>query len=190
MNKLVTQSGETAQFYELVNEAEAAARCDLNENTESYLVFLLMNYLKRPDWISRILSIEYLKAVTEDGQTRKVRLKEVGDQCLLYSGLFPKRAERMRLRIGYFVDLGRGAYNELSRTVKYGLAEIYADVCQDFVTLMEVMQAMRHLDPDRQGLSPLAALELWQDTGSRYSLSQHIDPAGAVPVKADYRSLH
>ena len=44
MNKLILHPTDISQWHALVNEAQAATRLILNENTESYLVFLLMRF--------------------------------------------------------------------------------------------------------------------------------------------------
>jgi len=44
MSQLILYPTETAQWHALVNEAQVSTRLMLNEDTESYLVFLLMRF--------------------------------------------------------------------------------------------------------------------------------------------------
>ena len=50
MNKIILHPTETSQWHALVNEAQAASRLILNEDTESYLVFLLMRFAHETQW--------------------------------------------------------------------------------------------------------------------------------------------
>jgi hypothetical protein len=149
MPDFVTQPTATAQWYALVNEAELAAGCQLKEALESYLVYLLMRFARHSDMVSKTLAIEYLQALTAPPKLRHNQLREVGDHCLLYSGLFPKRAERLRLKLSYFVDLGRSAYHALA-TADHELADVYSDLCQEFVATMSVLQATRQVGKRRE----------------------------------------
>lgn len=167
MATFLTHSTATAQWHALVLEAESAAHCRLVEDLESYLVFLLMRFSSRPDMASKVMAIEYLNGMLAGGHIRQERLRDVGDQCLLYSGLFPDQAEQRRVRISYFVDLGRSAYQQLSTHLAKSHAVLYAHLSQDFVALMDVLHAIRHLGNNKPCLDPLQAYELWNDTGSQ-----------------------
>jgi hypothetical protein len=93
----------------------------------------------------------------------------VGDQCLLYSGLFPEQAGHRQVNIGYFVDLGRTAYQELSLLIRHRSAEIFTQLAVDFVMLMDVLLAMREMGDNSLTLEPLKLLDLGKKTGSRYA---------------------
>ncbi len=175
MKRLITHPTSTAQWYQLVNEAEQAANCQLHEDVESYLVFLLMRFAKRPDMASRILAVEYLRALHKAGESRKVALRSVGDQCLLFTGLFPKRAQRRPLKLSYFVDLGRSSYHTLSESIEKGLAEVYASLCDEFVSLMNVLQAMRATVPATTLVSD------GRDVGSTARVGSESIPVGMKP---------
>ncbi|MEW6353710.1 MAG: hypothetical protein AB1469_05365 [Pseudomonadota bacterium] len=168
MATLLTHPGAAAQWQALVAEAESAAACPLGEELESYLVFLLMRFNRKPEMADSVLALDYLRGMLAAGRIKHDRLRDVGDQCLLYSGLFPQQAARRRVRIGYFVDLGRSAYQELSARLAGGYADLYALLSQDFVPMMDVLHAVRRLGGAR--LDPLPAYELWRDTGSRAAL--------------------
>jgi len=163
---LVLEPTSTAQWHTLVSAAEQAAEQQLDETLESYLVFLLMRFASRPDMASRVMAIDYLEGVQTRGRLGQERLRDVGDHCLLFSGLFPRLAERRLVRLSYFVGLGRSAYAELGERIAHGGARMYAQLAQGFVNLMDVLQAMRRL---QQGVQPdlLQAIEVWQETGSK-----------------------
>lgn len=184
MKALLLHPTSTAQWHALVAEARTAAQTDLNESLESYLVFLLMRFTSRPEIANCALAVEYLESLLDHGRPRQDKLRDVGDRCLLFSGLFPLRAERRRVKISYFVDIGRSAYQELGDSLPHSMAALYQNLAVDFIILMDTLQAMRKLGEDQPVLSPFAAYDLWSDTGSTQALKslQHHTDDSAIPV--------
>lgn len=175
----------TAQWQALVTEAEAACRCSLGEEMQSYLVFLLMRFARRTEVAASVLALEYLNGVLSSGRQRLDQLQEVGDKCLLYSGLFPHRAERRRVKISYYVDLGRSAFSQLAANGRVAPQyALYQNVADTFVPMMDVLQAMRTQGGAVAVLTPLQALELWQDTGSMRALDELRQATSGTPVCA------
>ncbi|MDH5300142.1 MAG: hypothetical protein OEW58_02125 [Gammaproteobacteria bacterium] len=183
MRSIVVEPTATAGWHSLVHEAEALCEQHLHQESESYLVFLLMRFLQRPEMGSRILATDYLESFLAHGERRKENLREVGDHCLLFSGLFPQIAERRRVKVSYYVNLGRSAYGVLSEEHHAQLADMYQVLCEEFVPMMDVLQAVRKLGQNQPNLNPLAALELWLDTGSRQALDSLGKTTSATPVK-------
>lgn len=189
MAKLVIQPTSTAQWHALVSEAENAADCVLTEDLESYLVFLLMRFASNPHMLARVIALDYLNNSSNEGRTRHEKLRDVGDQCLLFSGLFPKQAERRMVKVSYFVDLGRSAYQQLSDTMSSNSAAIYANLSRDFVSLMDILQSMRELQGNRSNLTPLNAYELWNDTGSRHAYKIIRTLTDACPIRSNATNI-
>ncbi len=187
MKRLVVHAGDTAQWHELVHEAEAAAGCALPEETESYLVFMLMRFALRPKIARHCLAISYLHALLQRGTPRHHGLRDVGDQCLLYTGLFPDYLRRRTVPVGYYVRLGRSAYAALSGERN---GDIFEKLSHAFIEMMDVLLNMRALDEGRPCLDPLQAHELWLETGSRHALKVAKQATGTVPINTARRSLH
>jgi hypothetical protein len=99
----------------------------------------------------------------------------------LFSGLFPQLAERRLVRISYFVNIGRSSYRQLADVMDRGWARVYGNLSEAFVVLMDVLHAMRELGGDPL-LTPLQALELWQETGSRRCYRQVCADGRVVPL--------
>jgi hypothetical protein len=169
MPQLILEPTSTAQWQALVSEAAASCECRLDETIESYLVFLLMRFTARPELANRVLALEYLQGVTASGTLQVEKLRDVGDQCLLYSGLYPRQAERRLVRVSYFVGLGRAAYGQLAERLRHATADMYAGLAEAFVVMMDVLQAMRAFGTGSP-TTPLEALELWKDTRSERAL--------------------
>lgn len=166
------QSGITAQWHELITDAQASSGIQLDLSIESYLVHTLINYTQRPDIAARIFAVDYLLAQNKQGQVRNVQLRELADQCLLYAGLFPQHAKRRNVSASYYVDIGRSAYSDLSNEDN-AWSDIFSDLSDNFVTLMDTLLAIHHIDsnePDDFILDPLLALKTWQQTRSQKAL--------------------
>jgi hypothetical protein len=108
------------------------------------------------------------------------RLRDVGDHCLLFSGMFPQLAERRLVRVSYFVNLGRSSYQQLSDRLDHSWSVVYEHLSRAFVVLMDILHAMRELGGESI-LTPFQAMDLWQDTGSRRSYQQ-VAASGAIPL--------
>lgn len=182
MRPLLLQESTTEQWLALVTEAEQAARCQLDKELESYLVLLLMRYTTRPEMATSVLAIEFLQNTQRTGSKHREGLRDLGDKCLLFSGLFPRRAERRRVRISYFVDLGRGAYHQLAGQLGEGTAAMYRRLSAGFVSLMDVLQQMRETGDPASRLSPLHAYELWANTGSAKALDTLQSVSSSTPL--------
>ncbi len=164
MTDLILEPTVTAQWQRLVRDATRQSAHDLGEDLESYLVFLLMRFAQDSALTHRVMALEYLQGMSVQGEARNNALRDVGDQCLLMAGVFPHQAERRMVRLSYFVELGQSAYEQLSRFLGRSTAQLYGELSSAFVSLMEVLHCMRGLGGAE--LTPIEALELWQDTGS------------------------
>ena len=187
MGLLILEPTAQAQWQTLVHEAQTACHRNLDETLESYLVFLLMRFADRPECTARIMAEDYLQSQQLQGSHREECLRDVGDHCLLFSGLFPRLAERRLVRISYFVNIGRSSYRQLSDVVDRQRASLYGHLSDAFIVLMDILHAMRELG-GQSLLTPLQAMELWQETGSRRCLQQLSDGCNALPVRGSDES--
>lgn len=170
VNDLILESSEVAQWHALVREAESHYGCQLDEAMESYLVFTLMRFMKDQNLCTQTMALEYLRAHGLPTSLRIEQLRDIGDQCLLLSGLFPKRAEKRLVRVSYYVDMGRSAYHHLSSSLQHAAAELYQQLAEAFVLLMDLLQTISRFNAPV--LQPIQSYELWSDTGSVALFSQ------------------
>ncbi len=168
--KLILASSELAQWHELVCAAEADYGCHLDEAMQSYLVFTLMRFMKKQDLNTRALALDYLQTHDLPNKMKQKQLRDVGDQCLLVSGLYPKRAAKKLVRVSYYVNLGRSAYHHLSDCAQQGVAELYHQLEETFIVLMDLLQTIRQYNTPV--MQAIAAMELWSDTGSKFAYNQ------------------
>lgn len=176
--KLLLNSTPVLLWQDIIHEAEEACTLSLSPDLESYLVFLLMRYTNQPQVINNIVATEFLKNAQLSFSQRQVALREVGDNCLLFSGLFPHLAAKRHVKISYFVKLGQAAYTGTSKTTD----DLYELLAKHFVGLMDILNAIRQYSKDYPNLMPLQAYELWNDTGSQRALSILKQYTTALPL--------
>lgn len=155
MADILTRETATALWQELVRDAESKAGRALGEDLESYLVFTLMRHYRDAPLAHRVVAIEWLEALQREGRQRSDELRDVGDRCLLIAGLYPELAQRRRVPLGYFIDVGRGAYDQLASELRAALAELYAQLARGFAQLVRVLVEVRQLSGEWRGLGPI-----------------------------------
>lgn len=170
MGRLILNPTPESQWHALIQEAHQDSSITLNEDMESYLVFLLMRFAKNPDLARSIFAIDFLENTQKSTKESEPLLRDIGDKCLLFSGLFPNVAKRHRVRVSYYVKLGQSAYSHVSSYHRNHLSVLFSELCNQFVGLMDVLQSIRALDKNYTVLNFLDAYELWADTQSVHAL--------------------
>ena len=143
MKKLILHPTDTSQWYALVNEAQASTRLVLNENTESYLVFLLMRFSQTTQLMESVMALDLLESLQLAGKRQVELLRDVGDKSLLFCGLFPGMAVKRNVRLDYFSDMGQAAYLTVSELQDSESASLYFQLSTQFITMQQILQAMR-----------------------------------------------
>ena len=190
MRVIKLQPTSTAHWHELVCEAEEKSHRHLGEEVQSYLVFLLQRFLKKPDIAVRILALDYLKSLRTSGHQQIEKLREVGDICLLHAGFYPQRARTRRVNTNYYVDLGIGAYYQLHHNTPHHQGHLYERMYERFVPAMDVLQAMRSFADEQPLYDALTAYELWEHTGSTQAKKHLQQITQATPTKIVNRQRH
>ena len=169
MESLVLGPTAMAQWHSLVKEARQASSVSLSEELESYLIFLLMRFTNHPEIANSIFALDFLQNIKKLKTENQHIIRDIGDKCLLYSGLFPGRAKRQRVQISYYVDLGRRSYFALSASRQNILSPLFASLSDHFVGLMDILHSMRSLDANTYLINLLDAEDLWHTTKSEYA---------------------
>jgi hypothetical protein len=159
MNKLILHPTDTSQWHALVNEAQAAAQLVLNENTESYLVFLLMRFSQTTKLLESVIALDFLESMHLPSRRQLELLREVGDKSLLFCGLFPGIANKRHVSLEYFSDMGQAAYLTVGESQENLTGNLYLQLSAQFTVLQQVLQAMR-----RNYLHEIEQHPLWLDS--------------------------
>lgn len=143
MKQLILHPTDISQWHALVNEAQAATRLILNENTESYLVFLLMRFSQGPKLIESVVALDFLNSMQKSRPQQVELLRDVGDKSLLFCGLFPGMARKRHVSLNYFSDMGQAAYLSVGELHESDTANLYFQLSAQFINLQQILQAMR-----------------------------------------------
>ena len=154
MTKLILHPTDMSQWHALVNEAQATTNLILNENTESYLVFLLMRFSQTTQLIESVMALDFLESMHRAGKRQVELLREVGDKSLLFCGLFPGMAVKRHVRLAYFSELGQAAYLTVSELEERESAPLYLELSSQFTVLQSILQAMRGSSMPLAGVDP------------------------------------
>lgn len=175
--RVLTNTTSVALWQEIIKGAENRCSVVLKDELEIYLVSLLIRFTNKPEVAKQIMATAFLNALHTAKNERSVSLQLVGDQCLIFAGLFPKAAEKKLVKLNYFVDLGRSAYSQISHATN----DLFGSLSLEFVVLMDVLQSIR----SSHDLSPLEAYEQWVQLGSKRAFKMVQDYAndGIIPIK-------
>ena len=138
-----------AEWYALVIEAQNECGHDFDESLQQYLVMTLDHFTTQDKLVTAVIAFDYLQSLNMSGKLGGSLLRNVGDQCLIISGLFPERALRKNISLNYFISIGQQVYDSLALTnpnFEFD-AELFAKLSTNFVGLMDVLHTMRQL-PD------------------------------------------
>lgn len=186
MSAIIHEPTTMATWHRMISEASAHAEIPLDEDTESYVVFLMMRYLRRTDLLRAVLAMDFLRALQQQPRQRRDSLQDVGDQCLVLTGLFPGQARRRRVRLSYFVDLGRSAYDEVAESGSAAQGETCRRLAETFVAVADVLRALRARE-DVPLMDAEEALQRCVDTGSSLAASCLQAYTDATPVAGTRR---
>jgi hypothetical protein len=143
VDSLILHPTETSQWHALLNEAQALTECYLDEEIESYLVFLLMRFSQTPDLSSSVLAMDFLEAKQVRGQQKIERLQQLGDKSLLFSGLYPGLAEKKLVSVDYFIHIGTSAYYSAANLESYKNCNLYNALGKEFVMMATVLNKLQ-----------------------------------------------
>lgn len=145
MKTLILHPTVTSQWYSLIIKAQAQINVNLKTDTESYLVFLLMRSSESTNWIDSSIGMDFMQAMQHSGQMQKSMLIDVGDKGLLVSGFFPELAQKRRVDLNYFTQIGQMAYASVASPFDAPENQLYQELSNEFLTLQAILQQARHL---------------------------------------------
>ena len=136
--------GETdvAIFYDLVKAAKHTTKIELNEDLEAYIVFLLTEFLPKPDIVAMPLAIQLLETMQMDGSRKKLdAYKGIGDVSLIKASMFKEQMRLKGMPADYYSDIGRTAYYQMS-IIKPNV-QLYFDLFDRYLDIVPILEAIR-----------------------------------------------
>lgn len=148
MPLLVVNSTPVSEWYSLLSETEAKCQLELGQELESYLVYLLLRFMNKSELYESSLALDFLRALQTHNSLRSMFLRDVGDKCLIISGLYPGFTVKRGLSEDYFKNLGINAYYHAAKNQESPkLAELYTLVYSNFTELQLILANLRNILP-------------------------------------------
>ena len=135
------------QWYILIKQAIAARGYRFDDSIESYLMLTLEHFTRQNNLAHGVIALDLLNSLQLMGRQRSDQLRQVGDECLLLSGLFPERVHKKNVSLDYLIGMGQQAYSILGdhTSTATNNSELFNKLSQHFIGLMDVLHVMRHL---------------------------------------------
>ena len=148
MATIKTGPTEIAQWHSVILDAQAQTGIYLPESIEHYIVLTLHTYTKDTSLITAVMAIEFLNAIENTASIKLNKLRQVGDHCLIISGLFPERTKRKNVSPEYFENIGKEAYYNLSFVdTNWALDKnIFLSLFENFSQLKRLLNNLRIKD--------------------------------------------
>ena len=135
--------GAPAELWQaLIREASKRTGCFLDEYRESYLVFVLLQRQRDSYFLRRTQALSWFHAHERVGSERMQTLRDIGDECLLISGLFPGLAHRRRVAVDYYVELGQSAYSAVAQ-LRASDSALFQMLAASYDELVRTLRALR-----------------------------------------------
>ena len=136
-----------AEWYEMLQISKQHTGIVLDDHVESYVILTLDAYLQDQLITDHALAIEFIEAINlKKTQSRSV-LRHIGDRCLILSGLFERRSERLNVSDDYFCEIGQQAYLNLASFNKLHIdPQLFWKMANQFLAIRTLLQAIRALN--------------------------------------------
>ena len=134
-----------AQWLHLIVEAESQAGYLLSHDIKKYLMLTLDHYTNDLTLPTSIIAIDYLNALNQKGTKQSIGLRNIGDQCLILSGLFPERLLKKNVSLDYTISIGRQSYSHLAidRHCHPWDSDLFQELHVHFMGLVDILHFMR-----------------------------------------------
>lgn len=142
MSDSIYQGAPAELWQALVREAAQRTGYLLDEYRESYLVFVLLQRQRDAYFLCRTQALSWFHAHQSIGSLRLQALRDIGDECLLISGLFPGLAQRRRVAVDYYVELGQSAYSAVAQ-LRARDSVLFCMLATSYVELVRTLRALR-----------------------------------------------
>ena len=196
--ELVAQSNLFSFFYDRVQEARRVRGVEVEEDTEFYLVNLLVDFLRTRRLVevggTRVdevpLAIRLLECRSGGGGEGFVQLKHLADSTLYVLGFFAESLQRSSVDLRYYRGLAQSAYRDLAVMGGWrggsGAESVFDELSDKFEDCTMLLGDVREGTPSHQDI--IALYQRYLETGDP-RLHERLRSMGILP-EDDVPSLH
>ena len=125
----------TLAFREVVQQTVVETGFEVPEDIETYIIALLSSYVDKTNFLPEQSFAEaYFKLTHKSSYSAK----ELGDTCLILSGVFPEYGEKTGLNKSYYKNIGKSSYEQASRILNrelFYMLYIHFDPISQFIRM-------------------------------------------------------
>lgn len=164
-------------FHNLVDDAFKERKFETYPHVKLYVVDVLKYYVITENLFDeedlsgrktrKTMAELFLSAGQMGGQERFKNLKKVGDSSLYISGFFSDSFQRKIIDVDYYMDMGRMAFETLSKDVGEDLfSKLYKDLSSQFMELVDVLSLISQRAQMTDAENLLRMMDVYAKTGS------------------------
>lgn len=187
-------------FKEKVSEAISNQRLLISLDVESYIVNLLIEFIKplkleltgsETDALDTPLAF-ILKAATEAPPAQRLKIfKNMGDISLYLAGFFQDYFNRKLFDINYYISMGSVAYENVAQIVRNQhkdphFADTFEKLSYRFEQLVEVVAEVSESPQCGKPIDILSTYDRWTRTHSD-RLLRALNKVGIIPIDSNTR---
>ena len=142
------QPNAHAQWFQVLSDLQKETRVSLPAEIEHYLLMTLLYHTEQTSLLEACLSEHFFEAL--EGRFVPAKWQEIGDKCLIISGIFPQWSQR-RVRSEKFLhQMGKLGYRQASLQYFGAEKKIFSYLHEHFEPVTELLH---QLDCSEQELS-------------------------------------
>lgn len=164
---------ETAHWHALIGKAEFLSRRILPQGIEDYLIRLFMRFEREGSAIQT-------ENMSPEAVTMNMKLKCLGDQCLLLCGFYPEASLEYGVALEEFISMGTEAYQKLASSESGEDAMTFEYLASHFKQVSELLYFINEFT-GRQVNTPAYVLENEYEEFS-LSVSRVEQPSFSSPI--------
>ena len=125
----------TLAFTKVVQQTVAETGFSIPDDIETYIIALLSSHVEKSDFLpQKSFAESYFKLTHRSSYSAK----ELGDTCLILSGVFPEYGEKTGLNKTYYKNIGKSSYEQASRILNrelFYMLYLHFDLISKFINI-------------------------------------------------------
>ena len=125
----------TLAFTKVVQQTVAETGFSIPYDVETYIIALLSSHVEKSNFLPKESFTEsYFKLTHKSSYSAK----ELGDTCLILSGVFPEYGEKTGLNKTYYDNIGKSSYEQASRILNrelFYMLYLHFDLISAFINI-------------------------------------------------------
>lgn len=136
------QDGNPSAWYDLILNTSKNMAITLQDDVRSYLTLLLVKFVQEDFVCANVFTIDFLQAQRENNSLKIVKLHNIADKCLIFTGLYKDNVLKRNVSIDHFVNIGQRSYFHVYE-MSDNENETFYRLGQDFNKIVMILNNIR-----------------------------------------------